>query len=125
MVLTNYYKLVENHEVLECKRNNWIQSTPTDTTDCICSCITTGNSKTFAGIITSIDSKNNSITFSTHGDYLFKVSDSSKYSIGDTICYDGSVVDENTTPTIAIQHSIIGKVSSIVDDKTLSIFKTV
>ena len=109
------YKLDENH---------WILSTPTDSIDCICSCITTGNSKTFAGIITSIDTENNSITFATHGDYLFKVDDSTKYNIGDTICYDGSVIVDNTIPTIAIQQSIIGKVSSIVDDKTLAIFKT-
>ena len=104
--------------------NNWTLSTSTDSTDCICSCITHGTSKTFAGIITSIDSKNKSITFATHGDYLFKVSNSSKYNIGDTICYDGSVIDVNTTPTIAIQQSIIGKVSSIIDSTTLAIFKT-
>ena len=104
--------------------NNWTLSTSSDTTDCICSCITHGTSKTFIGVITSIDAKQNSITFATHGDYLFKVSNSSKYNIGDAICYDGSVIDVNTIPTIAIQQSIIGKVSSIVDDKTLAVFKT-
>ena len=103
---------------------SWIQSTPNDSIDCICSCITTGNSKTFAGIITSIDSKNNSITFATHGDYLFKVNDSSKYNVGDTICYDGSVIVDNTIPTIAIQQSIIGQVSSIIDSTTLAVLKT-
>ena len=104
--------------------NNWTLSTSTDSTDCICSCITTGTSKTFAGVITSIDAKQNSITFATHGDYLFKVNDSSKYNVGDTICYDGSVITENTIPTIAISQSIIGRVSSIIDSTTLSVFKT-
>ena len=111
-------------QVYEEDKSTWQLSTPTDTTDCICSCITIGNSKTFAGIITSIDNENNSITFATHGDYLFKVDDSSKYNIGDTICYDGSVVDENVVITLAIQQSIIGKVSGIIDNETLAIFKT-
>ena len=125
--IANYqigYPTFMSGKVYKRVENNWTLSTSTDSTDCICSCITTGTSKTFAGVITSIDAKQNSITFATHGDYLFKVNDSSKYNVGDTICYDGSVIDVNTTPTIAIQQSIIGKVSSIVDSTTLAIFKT-
>ena len=125
--IANYqigYPTFMSGKVYKRVENNWIQSAPNDSTDCICSCITTGTSKTFAGVITSIDVEKNSITFATHGDYLFKVNDSSKYNVGDTICYDGSVMAENTVPTIAISQSIIGRVSSIIDSTTLSVFKT-
>lgn len=85
--------------------------------------MTTGTSKTYAGIITSIDAKHNSIIFATHGDYMFKVDDSSRYSVGDVLAYDGSIVDEDTTMTLSMQRSIIGQVSAIIDGTTLAIFK--
>ena len=126
--IANYqigYPTFMSGKVYKRVENNWILSSSTDSIDCICSCRTTGNSKTFVGIITSIDIENNSITFATHGDYWFKANDSSKYNIGDTICYDGSIIDEHTVSTIAIQQSIIGKVSSIIDESTVAVFKTV
>ena len=103
--------------------DKWVPSTSKDTEDCICSVLSSGTYKTYVGIITQIDEANKSITFATHGDYLFTVDDSSIYSIGDTVCYDGSVVLDNTISTVQIQSSIIGKVSSIVDGTHIAVFK--
>ena len=103
--------------------DKWIPSTSEDTEDCISSVLSSGTYKTYVGIITRIDEATKSITFATHGDYLFTVDDSAKYSIGDTVCYDGSVVLDSTIPTVQIQSSIIGKVSSIVDGTHIAVFK--
>ena len=110
----NVYKRVDN---------NWISSTANDTEDCICGFVSTGNYKSYAGIVTRIDSENHSVVFATHGDYMFTVDDSSKYAIGDAITYDGNVIMDSTPLTLQIQSSIIGKVSAIIDEHTISVFK--
>ena len=118
-----YKRIDERQCCSELAHDNWIPSTSEDTEDCISSVLSSGTYKTYVGIITQIDEANKSITFATHGDYLFTVDDSAKYSIGDTVCYDGSVVLDNTIPTVQIQSSIIGKVSSIVDGTHIAVFK--
>ena len=68
--------------------DEWRPSTSDDTTDCICSVKTTGSWKEYVGICVRIDQKNNCITFSSHGDYLLKVDNSSCYGIGDEVFID-------------------------------------
>ena len=104
--------------------NDWIESTVNDTEDCICGVVSTGTHKTYVGIITRIDEENHSLTFASHGDYLFTVDDSSKYAVGDVVLYDGSVVMDNILPTMQIMSSIIGKVSGIIDKTHIAVFKS-
>lgn len=103
--------------------NEWKEVSNSDTTDCICSVKTNGTYKEFVGIIVSIDVDNNCVTFATHGDYLFHVDSSNNYKIGDVITYDGNVVDDEITMTVKLSKSIIGKVSSIIDNNTIAVFK--
>ena len=102
----------------------WVLSTNEDTEDCICSVILNGTHKTFVGVITRIDEEKRCITFATHGDFLFYVDDSSSYEIGDVVLYDGSILDEDATLTLKLQQSIVGKVSAVIDENTLVIFKS-
>ena len=102
----------------------WIPSTVDDRSDCICSVVLNGSYKEFVGIITSVDTENGCVTFATHGDYLFNVDDASQYEIGDVVLYDGSILDDDTPITSRIQQSIIGKVTSKIDVKTLALFKS-
>ena len=101
----------------------WIESTTSDRTDCICSVISTGNYKSFVGVVTSIDEKNNSLTFGTHGDFMFNVDDASLYEVGDVVLYDGRILDDNVTPTLKLQRSIVGTISAIIDEHTVAIFR--
>ena len=103
--------------------NEWIPSTNDDTEDCICSVVNTGDHKTFVGVITKIDEKNNSLWFASHGDFLFSVDDSTDYEIGDVILYNGMILDEDITLTLKHQRSIVGVVSAIIDKHTVSIFR--
>ena len=103
--------------------SSWISSTSNDSTDCICSVKINGTWKEYIGIITSIDVKNNCITFATHGDMLFKVDDANIYQIGDVILYDGRIVDEDYAMTLRIQQSIAGKITAKINETTVAIFK--
>ena len=103
--------------------NTWISSTINDSTDCISSVKSNGTWKEYIGIITSIDNKNNCITFATHGDMLFKVDDANIYQIGDVVLYDGRIVDEDYAMTLRIQQSIAGKITSIINEHVVSLFK--
>lgn len=103
--------------------DEWITSCEADTTNCICSVKSNGTWKEFVGVITEIDAENNCITFATHGDYLFYTENSSQYQIGNVALYDGTILGEDDSLTIKIQQSIIGKVSAIIDEHHLAIFK--
>ena len=75
------------------------------------------------GIIVSVDVENECVTFASHGDMLFKVDDSSKYNIGDTILFDGTVIDEDTPISLKVQRSTVGVVSGKIDEHTLAVFR--
>jgi hypothetical protein len=134
----NTYKLSFN------KLNNYyeyVKSSIIDYEDCIPSVKSTGNSNEFLGIITAIynsmDALKNeintlksdikivdeTISFATHGDYIFKCADTSIYKIGDSIDYNGIIIDTNTPLTISIVNSCIGIITSILNNETLTIFK--
>ena len=65
----------------------------------------------------------NTIDFATHGDFIFKVDDSSEYSIGDTVLYDGSILDDEIPLTNRLRSSIAGIVTGIIDKNTITLFK--
>ena len=113
----------------------------TDSVDCIPSVKSTGTYKEFLGIIvnkhktgekvtignvikTDVIINQDTIDFATHGDFYFSVNDSSIYSIGDTILYDGTIVDDELPITNKIIKSTIGSVTGIINEKCISIFKS-
>ena len=68
--------------------------------------------------------KQDTIDFATHGDYYFRVDDSSKYKIGDTVLYDGSIVDDDVPITNKIIKSTIGSITGIINEHYVSVFKS-
>lgn len=111
-----------------------------DYTNCIPSVKTIGSYKQYLGICTNIHPSGSTllvgdgvkvevtieqptITFATHGDFLFRVNNSSQYEVGDVVLFDGNKLDENLMITTKIQQSIVGKVTGIVDEHLLCIFK--
>ena len=71
-----------------------------------------------------MDAEHECLTFATHGDMLFKVDDSSKYNIGDTVLFDGTVIDEDTPISLKVQRSTVGAVSGKIDKHTLAVFRS-
>ena len=71
----------------------------------------------------SIVLNEDTIDFASHGDFYFKVDDSSKYNVGDTVLYDGTVLDDDTVLTAKINSMIIGKVTGIISDHLIAIFR--
>ncbi|KAK8853608.1 hypothetical protein M9Y10_017169 [Tritrichomonas musculus] len=109
--------------------NKWVSSTVNDSTDCICSVKTIGSWKEYIGICVQIDQKNNCISFATHGDYLVKVDDSSCYSVGDEVFIDNTdnklkILSGETAITSKIKRMTVGVITSIINDRTLAVFKS-
>ncbi len=102
-------------------------------TDCIPSVKSSGTYREYLGIIVKLneatlgdeehDPTPASIDFATHGDYLFYVNNSSNYNIGDVLTYDGSIIADDTNINIIILTSIVGKVTGIIDEHTVALFK--
>ena len=74
------------------------------------------------------------IRFASHGDYLVKVSDSSKFNIGNAIYIDSvenegklesiiKILSDDTPLTSKIQRTTLGIITSILDKTTVSVFK--
>ena len=103
--------------------NKWIPSTAADRTDCICSVVNSGNHKSFVGVVVSIDEQNKSLTYASHGDFMFNVEDTSLYEVGDVVLYDGRILEDDLTITSALLQSVVGKITAIIDEHTLAIFK--
>ena len=112
--------------------DDWILTTVNDSIDCIPSVKTNGTWKEYLGICTSKTDKE--IRFATHGDYLVKVNDSSTYGIGDTVYiedyeYDNKIIpvlkilSEDIILTTKINRMTVGIVTSIIDSKTISVFR--
>ena len=125
--------------------NIWNESTTSDSIDCIPSVKTNGTWKEYLGICTHILPETNEngvlshnrgeIKFATHGDYLVKVDDSSTYGIGDTVYIEHMIRDntvsipvlkilsEDIPLTTKINRMTVGIVTSIIDSKTISVFR--
>ena len=131
-----------NVYVKDWENNTWNKSTINDFIDCISSVKTNGTWKEYLGICTHVlsESEENGteslsrncgeIRFATHGDYLVKVSDSSKFNIGDTIYIDFGensseikILTEDISLNTKIQRTTIGIITSILDETTVSVFK--
>ena len=128
------YKLSE-------EENQYKYINQTDTIDCISSVKSTGTYKEFLGIIVNkhksgeqvsvgdvvkkdVIINQDTVDFATHGDYYFRVDDSSKYKIGDTVLYDGSIVDDDVPITNKIIKSTIGSITGIINEHIVSVFKS-
>ena len=109
------------------KNDTWEESTAEDTTDCICSVKTQGTWKEYIGICTKIDTKNNSVTFASHGDYLVRVTDSSCYCTGDEVFIDDDnklkILAGATAVTAKIRRMTVGIITSIINTNMLAVFK--
>ena len=104
-------------------QNEWIPSTVNDRKDCISSVQLMGNHKTYLGVIVDIDKENNSITFASHGDFMFNVEESNLYEVGDVVLYDGRILEDDIIVTSAHLQSVVGKITAIIDEHTLALFK--
>ncbi len=89
--------------------------------NCIPSVKSTGTYREYLGIIVRINE--DSIDFATHGDYLFRVNNSSNYHIGDILTYDGNIIADDTFINSKIMTSIVGKVTAIIEENTVAVFK--
>ena len=113
----------------------------TTSTDCISSVKSTGTYKEFLGIVVNkhksgdkvtigdvvkydVEINQETVDFATHGDYYFRVDDSNKYKIGDTVLYDGSIVDDDVPITNKIIKSTIGSITGIINEHYVSVFKS-
>ena len=113
----------------------------TTSTDCISSVKSTGTYKEFLGIVVNkhksgdkvtigdvvkydVEINQETVDFATHGDYYFRVDDSSKYKIGDTVIYDGSIIDDDVPITNKIIKSTIGSITGIINEHYVSVFKS-
>ena len=109
--------------------------------DCITSVKSSGSYRQYLGICVAIhksgetvtigdtikkdiELKQDTVDFATHGDYWFNVDDSSKYSIGDTVLFDGTVLGEDIPLTTKLNKSIAGQITGIIDKNTLALFKS-
>ena len=104
------------------RNNEWIPSMNAPT-DCICGVKTTGTWKEYVGIVTNVDKVNNMVEFATHGDFYFTVDDSSKFKIGDTILFDGRILNDDMIINNKMLRMVVGVISAKIDDTTLAIFR--
>jgi len=121
--------------------DEFVRSTKNDSTDCVPGVVSNGDYKTFVGVCVKkysigakvlmgdgvqryVEFKQNCIEFATHGDYVFKVNDTSNMNIGDTLLFDGSVLNDETPINNKINSSIVGVITEIYDSNYLSVFKT-
>ena len=82
----NVYKRVDD---------KWVPATADQPTDCICGVKSTGAWKEYIGVCTMIDADRDIVQFAPHGDFMFTVSDTAKFKIGDTILYDGRILNDD------------------------------
>lgn len=105
-------------------------------TDCVPIVSGTGDYKQFVGICTEVDANFHGLTtknidgrnhafirYATHGDFMLHVNDSTKYSIGDLVTYEGVIINEDEPLTYKNIHSIVGRVSGIVNETSIAVFR--
>ena len=126
-------------EVYNLKNGNYTKET--NTIDCIPSVKSSGTYKEFLGIVVNkhksgdkvkigdvmkkdVIINQDTIDFATHGDYYFRVDDSSKYKTGDTVLYDGSIIDDDIPITNKIIKTTIGSITGIINEHYVSVFKS-
>ena len=63
------------------------------------------------------------VEFATHGDFYFAVDDSSKYKIGDTILYDGRILNDDMMINNKMIRMTVGVISAKINATTLAVFR--
>ena len=108
--------------------------------DCITSVKSSGSYRQYLGICVAIhksgetvtigdtikkdiELKQDTVDFATHGDFYFRVSDTSEYSVGDIVLFDGNKLADDLVITTTIMSSIVGKITGIIDSHLLCVFK--
>ena len=102
-------------------------------TDCICELKPSGTPDEFVGILVAyVDQKGiytqsptnaRALLFATHGDFLFDIPSTENIKVGDTVLIDGTTVNNDTPLTVKILKRIVGRVTKVIDQHTLAIFK--
>ena len=54
---------------------------------------------------------------------MFNVEDTTLYEVGDVVLYDGRILEDDLTITSALLQSVVGKITAIIDEHTLAVFK--
>ena len=114
----NMYQLNDNDEYVKVNDN--------DKKECVCGVIRDKNSsyRLFLGICSAINEHNNTIEFINQGCYYFKVADTSTYNIGNTVLYNGEVIDDSKVfVTREIERQIIGIITGIIGKNYVTVFK--
>jgi len=116
-------------EVYNLKNGNYTKET--NTIDCIPSVKSTGTYKEFLGIVVNKHKSGDKVKI---GDVMKKdviinqdtidFATHSKYKIGDTVLYDGSIVDDDVPITNKIIKSTIGSITGIINEHYVSVFKS-
>jgi len=145
-----YLQLINNnlYKYTEINKDNYLKNSINQVPK-----LTNKNNGKFIGIITAIypantllkisdynnyiKIDNDTIDFTTHGDYIFKVNNNTIehqttsggnkiYEIGDEILYDGRIIDPEQPLTRKLENMIIGKITYIPEDNTdyVSVFKS-
>ena len=101
--------------------------------DCICELKPSGTPDEFVGILVAyVDQKGiytqsptnaRALLFATHGDFLFDVPSTENINVGNTVLIDGTVVNNDTLLTVKILKRIVGRVTKVINQHTLAIFK--
>ena len=104
----------------------YVKATVNNKNECICGVIKGNdiNYRLFLGICSSINEENNTIEYMNQGCYYFKVNNSNNYKIGNTLLYNGEIIDDSKVfITREIERQIIGIITGIIDDNYVSVFK--
>jgi hypothetical protein len=105
-----------------------LYETTTDVTDCISSVKSKGTAREYLGICCRKLKRGernigqDTVEFSSHGDCYFKVDDADQYEIGDVVLIDRSILGESVIITGLIKRMIVGKVTSKINKKYISVF---
>ena len=54
---------------------------------------------------------------------VFNVEESNLYEVGDVVLYDGRILEDDIIVTSAHLQSVVGKITAIIDERTLALFK--
>jgi hypothetical protein len=104
-----------------------LYETSTDATDCISSVKASGSIREYLGICSGVfhtGEKNigqDTIEFSTHGDFYVRVDDSDQYELGDVILIDKSILGEDVVITGLIKRMIIGTITAKINKHYVSV----
>ena len=102
--------------------NRWVMANDYELEDSMFEVTTSGTYSSFVGIVTQLNSNNNSVTFATHGYYLFNSGPKTgSLRVGDAITYDCTKLSTSINTQSFL--SYIGVVVAKVDISHVLMFK--